>query len=146
MSGTVLLPGRPTPPDPSWVATLSIRLFTPGTQTPLRSETKITDNSGHFVVEGITPGTYDIVVKGSNTLAKRLNGVVLVAGQNTLTVGDLRGGDASGDNSVGLTDLSILASSYGTCGGDLRADFNGDTCVNLKDLSILASNYGQTGS
>jgi hypothetical protein len=58
----------------------------------------------------------------------------------------LPGGDANDDNAVGLPDLSILASSYGTCAVDARPDFNGDNCAGLPDLSILAANYARTGA
>jgi mannan endo-1,4-beta-mannosidase len=63
-------------------------------------------------------------------------------------------GDINNDNSVNITDLSLLLSSYGqtttqcitntayTC--DLSAP--GDNLVNVFDLSILLSNYGKTPS
>lgn len=51
-------------------------------------------------------------------------------------------GDLNGDNTVGITDLSILLSNYGTTNS--AADINNDGSVNIVDLSILLSNYGQT--
>jgi hypothetical protein len=51
-------------------------------------------------------------------------------------------GDLNNDNSVGITDLSILLSNYG--GSSATADINGDGSVNITDLSILLSNYGRT--
>jgi hypothetical protein len=53
-------------------------------------------------------------------------------------------GDLNGDRTVGLADLAILLSNYGTANGasyyqgDL--DFDGD--VDLTDLAILLANYG----
>jgi hypothetical protein len=51
-------------------------------------------------------------------------------------------GDLNNDNSVNITDLSILLSDYGT--SNAAADINGDSTVNITDLSILLSNYGRT--
>lgn len=55
-------------------------------------------------------------------------------------------GDANGDGSVDLLDLSILASNFDDPGTFTYAegDFNGDGTVDLLDLSILASNFGTT--
>lgn len=48
-------------------------------------------------------------------------------------------GDVNGDGHVGLDDLSILLSQYGT--SNPQSDVNGDGVVNLLDLSILLSHY-----
>src|SRR5438105_13165153 len=53
-------------------------------------------------------------------------------------------GDLNNDNSVNVTDLSILLSNYGTTNS--TADINTDGTVNVLDLSILLSHYGQTYS
>ena len=51
-------------------------------------------------------------------------------------------GDLNGDNTVGITDLSILLSNYGTT--NPTADINLDGTVNILDLSILLSHWGQS--
>src|SRR5437868_11742958 len=53
-------------------------------------------------------------------------------------------GDLNNDNSVNVTDLSILLSNYGTANSS--ADINTDGTVNVLDLSILLSHYGQSYS
>ena len=50
-------------------------------------------------------------------------------------------GDLNNDNTVNVTDLSILLSNYGTTNS--TADINGDGTVNVLDMSILLSNYGK---
>ncbi|QDU70630.1 dockerin type I domain-containing protein [Mucisphaera calidilacus] len=56
-------------------------------------------------------------------------------------------GDANGDQSVDLLDLSALAADFDTAGHEWeQGDFNGDSAVNLTDLSILASNFGNTNA
>jgi len=51
-------------------------------------------------------------------------------------------GDLNNDNTVNVTDMSILLSNYGTANS--TADINGDGTVNILDMSILLSNYGKT--
>jgi len=51
-------------------------------------------------------------------------------------------GDLNNDNTVNITDMSILLSNYGTTNS--TADINGDGTVNVLDMSILLSNYGKT--
>lgn len=55
-------------------------------------------------------------------------------------------GDLNGDGSVGLNDLTILLSRFGTPGGATAADgdFDGDGDVDLQDLTFLLSNFGVT--
>lgn len=50
-------------------------------------------------------------------------------------------GDINGDNSVNITDLSLLLSSYGSTGSN-PADLDKNGTVNITDLSILLSHYG----
>lgn len=49
-------------------------------------------------------------------------------------------GDLNNDNTVNVTDLSILLSNYSTANS--TADINADGTVNIFDLSILLSHYG----
>ena len=51
-------------------------------------------------------------------------------------------GDLNSDNSVNVTDLSILLSNYGT--SNIAADINSDGTVNILDMSILLSHYGES--
>jgi hypothetical protein len=51
-------------------------------------------------------------------------------------------GDLNNDNTVNITDMSILLSNYGT--SNPTADINSDGTVNILDMSILLSNYGKS--
>lgn len=54
-------------------------------------------------------------------------------------------GDFNGDNTVNVSDLSILLSNFGkTSTSLLPGDTNGDGNVNIFDLSSLLSNYGKS--
>ena len=56
-------------------------------------------------------------------------------------------GDISGDGSVNLQDLVLLAKAYGSKPGEPnwnpKADIDGNGTVGLSDLVILAKNYGK---
>ncbi len=53
----------------------------------------------------------------------------------------LKPGDINKDNSVGVADLSLLLSKWGTT--DASCDINTNGTVDVYDLSILLSNYGK---
>jgi hypothetical protein len=54
--------------------------------------------------------------------------------------------DINCDGSVGLTDLAILLTAFGSCAGDpafnAAADVNANSCVDLPDLAVLLANFG----
>lgn len=66
----------------------------------------------------------------------------VTTGQALATPNPSLQGDLNGDNSVDITDLSILLSDYNT--NNAAADINSDNTVNITDLSILLSHYGQS--
>ncbi|MBC7232386.1 MAG: hypothetical protein H5T68_03980 [Chloroflexi bacterium] len=108
------------------------------------------DQNGNFTVCGITPGTYNVVVRGFNTLANKRTGIAVPAnGTIPVDFGTLTPGDASGNNVVDILDYSILATAYATCSGGLgwdpRADFNCSGCIEILDYSLLATYYTYTG-
>jgi endoglucanase len=53
-------------------------------------------------------------------------------------------GDLNNDNTVNITDLSILLSSYG--GVNVNADLNNDGSIGIIDLSLLLSHYNTSYS
>lgn len=56
-------------------------------------------------------------------------------------------GDTDGDGQIGLPDLGLLLSAYGTCDGDAAfkaaSDLDGDGCVNVSDLGFLLAIFGE---
>ena len=148
IQGRVSLQGRFTPPNASWSVPLRVKLTLPGETTPIYSLTTTTDTSGHFVLGGILPGTYDVYVKNIHTLQNKQT-IALVEGTNVVNFGTLKEGDANDNNFVNLNDFSILANTFSKCVGyigyDGRADFNESGCVTLPDFSLLATNFLQGG-
>ncbi len=58
-------------------------------------------------------------------------------------------GDITGDGTVNILDIAIIAVAYGSTpidpNWDPRADLNGDSLVNILDAVMLAVNFGTTG-
>ena len=149
ISGTIALQGRPTPPHARWEIPLTMELRDPTTDALLQIFSPRTDNMGRFTIAGVTPGTYDLRVKGMHTLANRWSGLSLTGGPNSVSLGTLREGDADNDNDVDGTDASLLNRAFGTAPGsanwDPRADLNEDGVVNSVDMALLAGSFGQRG-
>jgi probable HAF family extracellular repeat protein len=57
---------------------------------------------------------------------------------------DLMMGDANGDGTVNITDLSKVLTNYDKTGQWADGDFNGDGTVNISDLSNVLTNYDKT--
>lgn len=151
LTGSITLPGRPTPPDPSWAIALTLKMtYTSGIE-PLDAEVfqETTDSNGQFVMANIIPGEYTLLIKPAGALQKSFEAVELVAGNNQIDFGNFALGDASGDNYVSATDFSLLAAAYSACTNtplyNPAVDFNGDGCVSAVDFSLLAGNYGLGG-
>lgn len=79
--------------------------------------------------------TYNYSLVATDAAGNTSTAAILSAATVTAKPGDL-----NGDNSVNVTDLSILLSNYNTT--NAVADINKDGVVNVFDLSILLSNYG----
>jgi hypothetical protein len=148
INGSITLQGRPTPPNQRWITPLDVSLTVQGDGQPAYTFSPITDSSGKFTLNNITPGTYIARIKNSHTL-RNTKTITLSAGPNNIDFGTLREGDANDDNFVTILDFSVLVSTYGKCQGDTgyddRADFNEDNCVTLLDFSLLATNFGMGG-
>lgn len=148
VDGAVQLQGRPSAPDARWVVPLHVVVTPDGSPTPVFDQAVMTNDSGQFEVDGLTPGTYRLWVKGSHTLAQAQT-INVTTGANPVSIGTLREGDANDSNSVTILDFSMLAAAFGKTDGqigyDARADFNGDSAVTIADFALLALNFGQVG-
>jgi hypothetical protein len=136
LDGTVTLQGRSA-------ANLPLRVRVGSTDY-----VPTTNASGVFALASLTPGSYTIRIKHAQSLAITQS-ATLNAGANTVVFPTLRMGDVNDDNTVSLTDFSILATTFnrtsGQPGYDTRADLNGDGAVTLADFSLLASNFNEVG-
>jgi PKD repeat protein len=152
--GAVDMEGRPAKPHPSWSVPLTIWLTPDGSSTLAHTFTTATDQNGEFglSLEGITPGLYDIRVKGSHTLRNLAPNVSLVAGENHYFFGTLLEGDVEiidTYNQVLRADAHLLRESFNKCEGDpgfvANADLDESGCVLLADANLLINNLGKEG-
>ena len=140
--GQVTEEGRPDPPDARWEITLTVKFSQTG--SVVLTETVQTDASGYFTITELLPGTYNVWVKHSHTLAQCEDGVEIEAGAlTTVDFGTLFEGDANDDNLIDIVDFSIWKSLFG--GSDPTADFNNDGLVDIVDFSMWKVNFGKTG-
>gem|GEM_PF-825872 len=145
----VVIEGQPTPPSAGQAVPLAVTITRSSDSVVVYSGTVMTDTNGQFALANLAPGNYRVRVKHVQTLASALE-FTYAGGVQTITVGVLSTGDANNDNTVNITDFSILAVAFGKVNGavgyDSRADFNTDNVVNITDFSLLASNFGTLGA
>ncbi|MBK8024193.1 MAG: CSLREA domain-containing protein [Chloroflexi bacterium] len=146
---TVTLEGRSNPaPHPSYAIVVRATVRPQGGGAPILNEEFVTDQNGVFTIPNLNPGTVQLTIKGAHTLARQFDHVV-VAPTSSVTTQVLFEGDATGDNTVNISDFSILAAAFGTSEGQANynaaADFNEDNAVTIGDFSLLASNFTKVG-
>jgi hypothetical protein len=151
LGGRILLEGRPPPPHSRWETPLVVKLIHhDGSRSnpPVLTLRGVTSPVGQFQINGLTPGRYELLVKGTHTLQRRLE-VTLTTGLNQVDFGLLPEGDILANNQVDLLDFSLLAAVYDFCAGQSgyveSADLNGDGCLNDQDLALLQANFAKTG-
>lgn len=101
--------------------------------------------AGTFVVTGVGNGTFTLRFEAFHHLSRRSDTPVVVSGADTDvgTHGDLRAGDANGDDLVDIFDASRVKGSLGTA--NATADIDGSGTVDAADLQWIRDNYLQRG-
>ena len=149
LAGTIRIQSRPAPPSGLLIVPLAVTFYSAGGTTPVFTRSVTADNSGQFSIAAVPAGAYDIKVKNSQTLSSKALGVVFAGGVVAVDFGTLPEGDASNDDTVDISDFSILRTTIlktcGQAGFDGRADFDGNCIVDILDFSILRSNFMRTG-
>lgn len=128
----------------------TVRLFTPNTNTLLGTYDVYVEADGTFAVLDLDPGTYDVIVKVNGYLAKGAQDVVVGIGATALPLGAIVNGDVNNNNSINLSDVSLVNASFGstTSTGNYNplADLNCSGNVNLADASLLNAGFAQSGA
>jgi len=147
-TGKVAFEGRGSPPNRRWAGQLLNVTLTDESGNTLRTFTTTTDENGYFALLSPPSGTFNLQVKGANTLSA-WRGRVMLPASDIIDFGRLRAGDANGDDQITDADLALLNVAYGgrptQPAWDRRADFNGDDSVDVADFSLLTANYGMRG-
>lgn len=152
LQGQLDLQGRPAKPHLSWSIPLTVELTLEETSLPTIYNVT-TDEMGRFQLSNLPPGTYQIRVKGSHTLATQIKAAPLAAGTNQIFFGTLLEGDievVASANYVKLNDFGLLSSAFDHCSGESgylpNADLNEtDACVTIEDFGLLSANFNQSG-
>ena len=98
-----------------------------------------------FTLSDLVPGVYDICVKCTHWLARKLTDIDVTAGDSTGNAFALKNADINGDNAVNFSDYLILQTQYKKSPGTPNADLNGDGNVDFSDYLTLQANYKKTG-
>lgn len=107
---------------------------------------------GSWSFTNIPAGAYQVNIEMARYLdAQKGDGLSTVmvpaGGTTTLSKVKLLGGDANDDDTVDISDASIIGGAFGTVPGDLlwdsRADINNDLVVDVLDLVLMGGNYGK---
>jgi stage V sporulation protein SpoVS len=150
VNGQVTFQGRPAAPDASWVNSLTVVVLEQGTSTVVDTYAVTTNSTGGFsFVFDHAPGTYDIGVKGSHTLSRLEEDIVIDSAITNVDFGILLEGDCDNNDVVDISDFGIVGDAYGSVPAsgnwDERADLNGDGVVDIYDFGLVADNFGLFG-
>ena len=151
--GNVTFIGRGGSPCSTWIEPFVVHFFQAGNLSNEMAWSPInatTNNTGVFTITGLTPGTYDIGIKGGTGLSELVTNVTLTAGNTSVVdFGTIRVGDANKDDYITVADRTLLYGGWGTKAGDPGwrpyCDFNNDGYLTVADRTLMYGNWGQKG-
>ena len=134
-----------------------ISLRTPGTTTEkfgydVTPAAHAGSANGSYTLTAVTPGTYDVAIKGGKNLRVVKSSVVIAGTSGVVPDVLLSAGDSNGDNSVDSTDFGTLIGAFNSSasivgsGYDPTADFNFDGIVDSADFGLLIGEFNNTGA
>ena len=129
---------------------VTVRFFDLGTQNEAMKRYDSTDSNGNFTIGNLTPGSYDVAVKGSTSLSNKVNGVNLTGGNTTVVpFGLFLEGDASGDDCVDAGGYGLLGAAWlswpGQPNWDPGVDFSRDSYIDASDYALLNGDWLKWG-
>jgi len=150
LEGNVTFLGRGVAPNSTWIEDFMVRFYEGGNETAWSPLNASTNASGGFIINGITPGTYGIKIKGMTSVSVLESNVTLTAGVTTpVDFGTLREGDCNGDNWVTGADRNLLYTGWGSTVGDDNwnpdCDLNRDDWLTGADRNLMYTYWGQHG-
>ena len=138
-----------------------------GSSTTLEDSVQVlSDAFGTFTITEIPPGIYEMTVKAKGYVSGRTDTLNLFNGLTSTPdptfgsdalgnlspatpLGELRGGDATGDNQIDVSDANRIFALWNLTPSDAGfvrdADVNGDGVVNTLDLGFVSTNFGNDG-
>ncbi len=166
--------GRVGSAGTNWDTLYYLTVKTPGggttlfTMPALASTNVLGRDLTPIILTGVAEGTYDIYIKGHQSLTRKMSNITLAAGLNRLNftqpdnstatgtvrllAGDISGATSSpavmGDDVVNAVDLGILLNHLDETDPtdrDIRANLNQDSVVNSVDMSLMLDNLDKEG-
>jgi hypothetical protein len=134
---------RTGPGGPAGDGTLTADL---SASTATQTIARLTFSGALIEFGSLIDGTYTLTVIGSQVtgpggLALDGDGDGTPGGDNVTTLYRLFG-DADGNRTVNVADLTLFRSAYGTVTTDPTFDFNGDGVISATDLAAFRVNFG----
>jgi len=151
LEGNVTFPGRGAAPNNKWIENFTVKGFEAGNLSHmLWTGNATTDNTGVFIIAGLTPDTYDIRIKGLTSVSELEGNVTLTAGNTTVVdFGTMREGDCNDDNWITGADRNLLYTGWGSTVGDGNwnpdCDLNADDWLTGADRNLMYTYWGQSG-
>lgn len=146
----ILVTGSAVPVESSLTGKINLENFSGDiTSVPVTVELNDTpytvnlDSGGNFSILDIPAETYDVRIKASHWLAKKISGVVINGSIDLHTI-ILTNGDINGDNGLDESDLAILSNDWYlaiTEASNPNSDLNGDGGIDESDLAILSGSW-----
>ncbi|MCE9558329.1 MAG: hypothetical protein K8R88_05210, partial [Armatimonadetes bacterium] len=125
---------------------VALQIFAVGGSSALRTANVTLDASGNYsytVSPALANGNYDVRLKGSHWLAKRVANRAFGATGASAVSASLINGDSQPDNVIDLSDYTIVVSAFN--GSLATADLNLDGIVDLTDYTVLVTNFNAIG-
>lgn len=125
----------------------TIEVRNAGQSTVLTSWNLTASSAGVVAVPLPSSGTYDVSVKFSHWLRKKVT--LAASGSDQTASLNLTNGDCNNDNVVDLSDYTVVVIAFNTApaqpGWNINADLNSDSIVDLTDYTVLVSNFNASG-
>jgi hypothetical protein len=102
----------------------------------------VPESDGHYRLEDVRRGTYDVIVRAPGLLCTRANGQTFAYGQVTTLNLTLRAGDVNEDGHIDDADLLQVLFAFGQTGSNLPEDLDRNGTVDDADLLAVLFNFG----
>ena len=128
--------------DPTFISGNMSNLPTTFSGYQLASGSKGKNAASSLSALGVNDGkTRDIGVDFTDPLLS-CKGLACTENPPTTPTCSTKQGDANGDNSVNILDISLILSAYGTTNTTSCTDVTKDGSINIQDISLVLSRYG----
>ena len=131
---------------------MTVRFYHPAnkTQTGWSPLYGTTNSTGYFIVDNVTPGTWDVIVKNCSALTQLNASRTFTAGETTgADFGASREGDCDGNDWITAADRALLYEGMGKAAGqpgyNICYDLNRDGWLTLADRALMYENMGKSG-